>query len=151
MSKNKLILNSAKTHLLIMTSARNQTSYGNFEITLDTGTEIIGPGTEEKLLGGHIRNELKWNSHVRNNNRSLINILTSKVNDLQKIYRYRFKIIKRLGQMVYYHSLLLLYKSKQTKKPGYIFSKLDNRFPRRKILAAAEGTKDRRYFKTSLA
>ena len=54
MSKNKLILKSAKTHLLIMTSARNQTSHGNFEITLDTGTEIIGPRTEEKLLGGHI-------------------------------------------------------------------------------------------------
>ena len=55
MSKNKLVLNSDKTHLLIMTSARNHKSHGNYGITLDTGTEIIEPGNEEKLLGGHMR------------------------------------------------------------------------------------------------
>ena len=89
MSKNRLILNSDKTHLLIMTSARNHRSHGNYGITLDTGTEVIEPGTEEKLLVGLISNDLRWNSHVRDNKRSLINILTSRANALQKISSFK--------------------------------------------------------------
>ena len=211
MSKNRLILNSEKTHLLIMTSARNHRSHGNYGITLDTGTEVIEPGTEEKLLGGLISNDLRWNSHVRDNKRSLINILTSRVNALQKISMYTsFKTRKMVAngvvlshltyfiqlyggcsgelisalqllqnkaaravtkldrytpvsklllqcgwmsvrQMISYHSLLLLYKTKQTKKPGYIFSKISSKFPRRTRLATTEGIKDSRHFKSSLA
>ena len=101
MSKNKLVLNSDKTHLMIMTSARNHKSHGNYGITLDTGTEIIEPGNEEKLLGGHIKNELKWNSHIRDNKRSLMNILTSRVNALQKISMYSsFKTRKMVANGV---------------------------------------------------
>ena len=43
MSQNNLILNSDKTHLLVMTSARNHLNHQNFGITLDTGTDIIEP------------------------------------------------------------------------------------------------------------
>ena len=53
--------------------------------------------------------------------------------------------------MISYHSLLLLYKSKQTKKPGYIFSKINNRFLRKTRLATTEGIRDNRHFKTFLA
>ena len=52
MSKNKLILNSDKTHLLVMTSDKNHKNHQNFGITLDTGSEIIEPISEQKLLGG---------------------------------------------------------------------------------------------------
>ena len=58
MSRNKLILNSDKTHLLIMSSARKHQRYGDFEITLDTGNKIIEPKPEEKLLGGIVSNNL---------------------------------------------------------------------------------------------
>ena len=54
-------------------------------------------------------------------------------------------------QMISYHSLLLLYKSKQTKKPVYIFSKINSKFLKRTRLATTEGIKDSRNFKSSLA
>ena len=211
MSQNRLVLNSEKTHLLVMTSARNHKRHENYGITLDTGTEIIEPGSEEKLLGGHVTNDLKWNSHVRDNKRSLINILTSRVNALKKISMYTsFKTRKMVAngvvlshltyfiqlyggcsgelisalqlvqnkaaravtkldrstqvsklllqcgwmsirQMIFYHSLLLLYKTKKNKKPGYIFSKINDKFPRRTRLAAAEGIRDSRNFRSALA
>ena len=53
MSKNKLILNGDKTHLLVMTSSRKHLNHQNFGITLDTGTEIIEPSYAERLLGGN--------------------------------------------------------------------------------------------------
>ena len=47
MNNNKLVLNSDKTHLLIMTSDVKHRSHGNFNITLNTGTEIIEPQKKE--------------------------------------------------------------------------------------------------------
>ena len=47
MSQNKLILNSEKTHLLVMSSERKHQKYGDFGITLDTGNEVIKPKSEE--------------------------------------------------------------------------------------------------------
>ena len=85
---NKLILNSDKTHLLVMTSARNHRNHQNYNITLDTGSEIIEPISEERLLGGIISNDFKWNCHVRDSKGSLSAILTNRINALSKIARY---------------------------------------------------------------
>ena len=51
MTNNKLILNSDKTHLMIMTSAKKHSLHQDFGIFLDTGTEIIHPQSEERLSG----------------------------------------------------------------------------------------------------
>ena len=45
-------------------------------------------------------------------------------------------------QMISYHSLLLLHRAKQTKKPGYIFSKINDKFTRSTRLATTEGIKN---------
>ena len=211
MGKNKLILNSDKTHLLVLTSASNHRLHGNFNITLDTGNEIIEPRSEDRLLGGIISSNLKWKSHIQDHQQSLSAILTSKINALSKISAYSsFKtrktiangvvmsyltyliqlyggcseylltglqvqqnkaarLVTRLGwgtptralllqcgwlsvrQMVVYHSLLLLFKSKQTGKPEYIYSKINNKFTRVTRLATFGGIKDDRRFESSLA
>ena len=57
----------------------------NFNITLDTGNETIEPIECEKLLGGHITNDFKWNQHIRDNKKSLFKTLTSRVNALSKV------------------------------------------------------------------
>ena len=101
MSKNKLILNSDKTHLLVMTSAENHLNHQHFGITLDTGAEIIEPGYEERLLGEIISNDMKWNIHVRDSDKSLITILTSRINALCKVSAYSsFKTRKMIAYMV---------------------------------------------------
>ena len=85
MARNKLVLNSDKTHLLVMTSSQMHKKYDNFGITLDTGQEIIEPVEHEKLLGCHISNDFKFKNHIRENEKSMMNILSSRINALRKI------------------------------------------------------------------
>lgn len=99
MSKNKLILNSEKTHLLVMTSARNHQRHGNFGITLDTGFETIEPRTEERLLGATVSNDFKWGRHIRDSQKSLTAILTTRINALRKVAKYSgFKNRKMIAE-----------------------------------------------------
>ena len=58
MNSNKLFLNSDKTHLLVLTSSSAHSRHGNYGITLNTGTEIIQPSEEERLLGANLKNDL---------------------------------------------------------------------------------------------
>ena len=85
MSRNKLVLNSDKTHLLIMTTSYQHQKHQDFNITLDTGDEIVKPIFAEKLLGGFVSNNLKWNEHIRDNRKSLFNQLNSRINALNKV------------------------------------------------------------------
>ena len=86
MDKNKLILD--KTHLLVMTSARKHLNHQNFGIYLNTGSEIIQPKSEERLLGANVSNSLTWNTHIRDGKGSLISSLTSRINALSKVCHY---------------------------------------------------------------
>ena len=211
MGRNKHILNSDKTHLLIMTSAIKHRNHQNFNITLDTGSEIIEPISEERLLGGLVSSDLKWNKHVRDDKKSLITILTSRINALSKVASYSsFKtrkmiangivmsyvvylvqlyggcsefllsalqvlqnraarIVTRLEwrtpaktlllqcgwlsirQLVAFHSILLIFKTKQNKKPSYIYSKISQNFKIRTRLASSSGIRDTRMFEKSIA
>ena len=85
MTNKRLMLNSDKTHLIIMTSQAQHKKNENFGIKLDTGKEVIEPVENEKLLGVHISNNFKWNNHIRDNSTSLFKLLTSRVNALAKI------------------------------------------------------------------
>jgi hypothetical protein len=61
--------------------------FQDFGISLNTGAETIEPMTTEKPLGGHIANNFKFNEHLKDNEKSLIRSLTSRVNALAKIYK----------------------------------------------------------------
>ena len=56
-----------------------------------------------------------------------------------------------IRQMVDYHSLLLLFKTKSSTKPRYIFSRISHKFTRTTRLSTTEGIRENRGFKTSLA
>ena len=85
MASNRLVLNSDKTHLLVMASERNHKSHGNFGVILDTGTETILPQSHEKMLGCNISSNFSWNHHLRDDEYSLNRQLTSRINPLRKI------------------------------------------------------------------
>ena len=85
MASNRLVLNSDKTHLLVMASERNHKSHGNFGVILDTGTETILPQSHEKMLGCNISSNFSWNHHLRDYEYSLNQQLTSTINALRKI------------------------------------------------------------------
>ena len=54
-------------------------------------------------------------------------------------------------QMVAYHSILLVFKTKQIKKPRYIYSNINHKFSQITRLATMGGIKDTRRFESTLA
>ena len=57
----------------------------NFGVTLDTGSAIIQPTVCERLLGATISNNFTWNSHICNNEKSMVKSLSIRINGLKKI------------------------------------------------------------------
>ena len=85
MASNRLVLNSDKTHLLVMASRKKHKKNGDYGIYLNTGSEIISPQAHEKLLGCTISSDFTWNEHLVNSESSLQRQLTSRINALRKI------------------------------------------------------------------
>ena len=85
MASNRLVLNSDKTHLLVMASKLKHKKHGDYGVFLDTGNELILPKDHEKLLGCHISSDFTWNEHLENNEFSLQRQITSRINALRKI------------------------------------------------------------------
>ena len=85
MKANKRVLNSDKTHLLVMATPYQHKYHQDFGITLNTGADIIEPSDSEKLLGGIIKNDFKFNAHLKDNEQSLFRSVTSRVNTLAKV------------------------------------------------------------------
>ena len=109
MAKNKLILNSEKTHLLIMTSSIMHKKHDNFGIVLDTGQEIIEPVQHEKLLGAQISNDFKFNIHIRDGEKSMMNILTTRTNALRKVASISsFKTRKMIAEGIIMSSIMYI-------------------------------------------
>ena len=110
MNKNKLVLNSDKTHLLVMASERKHQIHDNFGINLDTGSETIEPQVEEKLLGAVVSNNLLWKNHIRDSKTSLMKTLTSRINALSKVSHYSSFLTRKMvanGMFMSYMSYLI--------------------------------------------
>ena len=109
MINNKLFLNSDKTHLLVMTTPNKHRIHNDFGIQLDTGNELIKGDTFETLLGGIISNDLKWKQNLRDNPKSLIKCLTTRLKALAKISRIAsFKTRKMIGNGIFLSKLIYL-------------------------------------------
>ena len=61
---------------MVMATKFQHQAHENFGIKLETGTEVNEPVYCEKLLGGYISNDFKWNEHVRGNEFSMFKTLT---------------------------------------------------------------------------
>ena len=83
MVANRLVINSDKTHLVVMASRKNDAARQSVE--LRAGQHIIQPSETEKLLGCNISQNLKWKLHIQTGENSLIRQLTSRLNALQKV------------------------------------------------------------------
>ena len=83
MVANRLVINSDKTHLVVMASKKNEAARQSVE--LRAGQFTILPSPTEKLLGCSINQNLKWQTHIQTGESSLIKQLTSRLNALQKV------------------------------------------------------------------
>ena len=193
-----------------MTSLRNHRRHGNYGITLDTGDKIIEPQDTEKLLGGFISNDLSWKENIRDNNKSLFRVLTSRINALSKVCRISdFKtrkmiangiviskfiyliqlwggcqqylliflqklqnraarmVTKRniytpvrellqqcgwlsINQLIFFHNVLQVFKTRETKRPGYLYKKFSADFGAQTRMARSNGIKINNRIKSDL-
>ena len=101
MAMNKLFLNSDKTHLLVITSAQQHAKHNNFGIQLNTGSETIQPSNDERLLGAQVSNNFNCNSHIVDNDKSMIKMITSRINALMKVsWSADFMTRKMIGNAI---------------------------------------------------
>ena len=77
---DKLKLNDDKTHLMVMTTSRRRAyRLRDTQVVLRTPTEIIESTECEKLLGGLLHQDMKWNEHILDNEESLVRSLNSRL------------------------------------------------------------------------
>ena len=74
-----------QTHLLIMATPYQHKHHQYFGISRNTGNETIVLSYTEKLFGGFITNDFKFNKHLKDNEKSAFRSLTSRVNALANI------------------------------------------------------------------
>ena len=83
MAANKLVINADKTHLVVMGSKKLNNLRNS--VRLSAGPYTILPTANEKLLGAHISQDMKWNHHIFGSEDSLTKQLTSRINGLSMI------------------------------------------------------------------
>jgi hypothetical protein len=94
---------------MVMATKFQHQTHENFGIKLETGTEVNEPVYCEKLLGGYISNDFKWNEHVRGNEFSMLKTLTSRINALRKVSHIApFKTRKMIADGVVISRLIYL-------------------------------------------
>ena len=87
MAANKLVINADKTHLVVM--GTKATAGRRAKVYLEADGHIIHPSRTERLLGGHISEDLKWREHVLCSDQSLVRQLTSRINGLVKVAQHQ--------------------------------------------------------------
>ena len=65
MNANLLVLNTAKTKLLVMDSKVKHRWHNNHGVTLNAGSEVIVPESCGKMLGGLISCDFSWNFYIK--------------------------------------------------------------------------------------
>ena len=94
MNANKLKVNSAKTHLLVMTKSSGgevrgrQAAEQRAAVTLTAGGEVIEQSDSMVLLGATIHHSGTWNTMIRDGKASIQAQLRSRVNALRKICQH---------------------------------------------------------------
>ena len=87
---NKLVINSDKTHLLVM-AGRGAITARRLEVQVSAGPDLIEQSTSEKLLGGMIQNSGKWNEMISNSKNSIVKQLSGRLNGIKQLKQADFK------------------------------------------------------------
>ena len=90
MHSNKLVINSDKTHLLVM-AGRGAISARRMEVQVQAGPDKIEQSNSEKLLGGTVHFTGRWNEMIKNSSSSIVSQLAGRLNGLKKLKQAYFK------------------------------------------------------------
>ena len=107
---NRLKLNDDKTHLMVLTTSKTRRRLDpSTRVSITTPTEIITPSPCEKLLGGVIHQDMKWNEHLQDNEDSLMKSLRSRLGALKLVGKVaNFKNRKMIAEGIMISKLTYL-------------------------------------------
>ena len=109
LTDNKLKVNDDKTHLLVMTTRQKRRHVPTSNITITTPTATITPSTEERLLGVHIHQDLRWREQILDNKDSLIKSLNKRQGALKKLSKVASpQTIKKIADGLFMSKLIYL-------------------------------------------
>ena len=81
---NRLVINPEKTQILVLGPKRLDNIKKNVEIR--TGTGVVKPQINGRLLGLTISQSMKWKDHIIGDSNSLIKALTSRIGAMKKLF-----------------------------------------------------------------
>ena len=81
MSSNKLVINGDKTHLLV--ASNRAQNHRKEDVTLSAGGFNIEQSDHEKLLGGVVSYNGKWNMMITGGKKSILHQLSARLNALK--------------------------------------------------------------------
>jgi hypothetical protein len=106
---HQLKLNSDKTHLLLIMSDAARKANPDFSVSLNTQAETILPSKSEKLLGGIIKQNLKFTEHIQDNDESMLKTLNKRLGALKKVAKSAsFKSRKMIANGIIMSKLIYL-------------------------------------------
>ena len=90
MHSNKLVINSDKTHLLVM-AGRGAITARRMDVQVQAGPDMIEQSISEKLLGGMVHFTGRWNEMIKNSSSSIVSQLAGRLNGMKKLKQADFK------------------------------------------------------------
>ena len=85
LTANRLCINSAKTHTMIICTQQKRRHLDTAAVTLETGAETITPSPVERLLGVQVQQDLGFGEHLVGGKNSLVSTLTTRISALKRI------------------------------------------------------------------
>ena len=83
MNCNKLVINADKTHYIVAAGWR--AAQLRTEVKLTAGDFQIEQSETQKLLGGTVPNDGKWNLLIRDHKNSIVKQINSRLNDMKML------------------------------------------------------------------
>ena len=103
MNSNLLTMNPTKTQLMILSKNPNIKN----SLQINTPTKTIKPTDNLKYQGIMIKDDLKWNLHIRDSKESLIKQMTSRTNSIKILKRnLDTKTLTRIATALIYSKML---------------------------------------------
>ena len=104
MNANLLTMNQDKTQLMII--SKNPNTKTNLQI--NTQTKTILPTSNFKYLGILIKDDLKWNLHLRDSKDSLVKQMTTRISSIKLLKKYlNTKTLTKLATGLIYSKMAL--------------------------------------------
>ena len=85
LTENRLCINSAKTHTMVICTKQRRRNIDTMAVTLDTGSEVITPSPAEQLLGVTVHQDLSFAPLLLTGKDSILSSLTLRISALKKV------------------------------------------------------------------